>query len=80
MNIYEKEVSIIFGIVDSEQNGITVEKLINRINENYRYTIFPTKFEDFVDMNINTGRFEHKNNRIYITEEGKKTLAFVNKN
>jgi hypothetical protein len=79
MNIYERSVNVILSIIEfNQQDGITFEDLILEINNNYNHLIFPCKIEDIVEMNINFERLILKNNRLYLSEEGKKTLAFTN--
>ncbi|MDM5201555.1 hypothetical protein QUF79_26350 [Fictibacillus enclensis] len=79
MGTYERTVSIIFGIIEAEQQeGITTDNLINKIFIDYRYEIFASNFEEFIEISLNTGRLQQVNNRLVLTEQGKKVLEYVN--
>lgn len=81
MSIYERSVSIVFDIINSNnQKGISIQELLTQINNDYKYTIFPSNIEDIIEMNIYSERIIQENNRLFLTEEGKKTLAFATKN
>jgi hypothetical protein len=57
--------------IDAEENGISTFDLGRKLNEKYAEVLSFSNFEEFITINIITGRLEQKDNKLFITERGK---------
>lgn len=75
MNIFKKKATRVLQEIDREEDGITFDELGKKLNEKYAETLSFVNFEEFVKINIITGRLEQKEKKLYVTERGKKAIG-----
>jgi hypothetical protein len=74
MNIAKNRIRKVFSEIITEKEGITVFELGAKLDKKYSDSLSFANFDDFIRLNIIVGRLEQKDEKIYITERGKKAL------
>ena len=60
--------------INQQKDGITFLELGKKLDEKYSDNLSFENFDEFITMNILTGRLEQKDERLFITERGKKAI------
>ncbi|MFJ5762735.1 hypothetical protein ACIQAA_27125 [Neobacillus sp. NPDC093182] len=74
MTILKSKATKVLGEISRETDGISLYELGKKLNDKYSETLSFTNFEEFININIISGRLEQKEEKLYITERGKKAI------
>ncbi|MFZ5945301.1 MAG: hypothetical protein ACOYVD_14445 [Bacillota bacterium] len=74
MNYTKGRVTKVLSEINSEKEGITAYELGRKLNDKYPDYLSFANFEEFIKINIITGRLEQKNEKLFITERGKRAI------
>lgn len=74
MNIIKNRAIKVLNEINQEKEGITMYELGKKLNDKYSDSLSFANFDEFIKMNIITGRLEQKEEKLYITERGRKVL------
>ena len=71
MNFQKNRVLKVLRELEEEKDGITTYELGRKLNQKYADVLSFSNFEEFITINIITGRLEQKEEKLFITERGK---------
>ena len=74
MTILNSKSKKVLGEINLETEGISFYELGKKLNEKYSDTLSFSNFEEFIKINIISGRLEQREEKLYITEKGKKKI------
>lgn len=74
MNIFKNRVKKVLSEINSENEGISQYKLGRKLNEKYSDSLSFSNFDEFIQINILTGRLMLKDDKLFITERGRRVV------
>lgn len=74
MNIVKNRNIKVFEVIDSEREGITASELGKKLHVENPDGLSFANFEEFIKINIISGRIIKKNDKLFISDRGRKVI------